>query len=300
MKLDFVKRFLFDNLPVSGVYVQLNNTWSIVKNQKNYPEGLKQVLGELVAINVLLAYNLKINGKLSTQIQNNKLIDFIISECRINPSNENLLVRATSKFVSAINTDLQLNYKDCLSSGYLVVSIDLDNDGRIYQSVVAMNANSLAYSLEEYMLKSEQLKTKIIIKYTDEKIIAFMLQQLPDTSNKYEDDINRIFFIANTLTENELDCESLEVILKKLYMEDDIVLFDEQNVCFSCTCSKDVVSSMLRTLGKKEILSILDEMGVIEVSCDYCNHKYSYYVNDIDYIFGALDIDVENVSDEVH
>lgn len=300
MKFDFVKRFLFNDLPVSGVYVQLNSTWLTIKNQKNYPEGLKQLLGELIAINVLLTYNLKINGKVTTQIQNNKIIDFIVSECRINPSNENLLIRATAKFSSAINTDLQMNYQDCLSSGHLVVSIDLDNDGRIYQSVVAIKEDNLSNNLEEYMLQSEQLKTKIIIKYTDEKITAFMLQQLPDTSNKYEDEINRIFFLANTLTKNELQYDSLELILNKLYHEDDIVLFDEQNISFACTCSKDLVSNMLRTLGKKELLSILDEMGIIDVSCDYCNTKYSYNINDIDHIFGALNIEIENVSDEVH
>ena len=41
-------------------------------------------------------------------------------------------------------------------------------------------------------------------------------------------------------------------------------------------------------------------MGVIEVSCDYCNTKYSYYEDDIDNIFTTLTIDIENVSNEVH
>jgi molecular chaperone Hsp33 len=301
MKLNYVRRILFNNLPVSGVYLELTNTWTTIKNQKNYPEGLSQVLGELIAINILLTYNLKINGKITTQIQNNKLIDFIVSECRINPSNEDLLIRATAKFSSSTNTDLQMQYQDCLSSGHLVVSIDLDNNSRIYQSVVAIKSKNLSEDLEEYMLQSEQIKTKIMIRYTDEKIIAFMLQQLPDSLNKYDDDINRVFFIANTLTTNELECDTLETILNKLYSEDDIMLFDEQNICFSCTCSKDVVSNMLRTLGKKELMSILDEMGVIEVSCDYCNTKYSYFNNDVDHICSKLNINIEeNISDEVH
>ena len=150
------------------------------------------------------------------------------------------------------------------------------------------------------MLQSEQLRTKIVLKYSEDKIVAFMLQQLPDEANKYEDEINRIFLLAETLTPEELEKKDLATIFKTLYNEDDILLFDEQNINFACNCSRDVVSNMLRTLGKNEVVSILDEMGVIDVSCDYCNTKYSYYGDDIDNIFTTLSIDVENVSNEVH
>ena len=80
MKLNFIKKFLFDKIPIRGAYLELDSTWAIVKNQKDYPDGIKQVLGELIAVNILLSTNLKIKGKIATQIQNSETIDFIVSE----------------------------------------------------------------------------------------------------------------------------------------------------------------------------------------------------------------------------
>ena len=298
MKLDFLTRFLFDKIPVRGAYLKLDSLWATIKNQKDYPDGIRRLLGELVVINILLSIGIKIKGKITTQIQNNDLIDFIVSECRV--LDNEIFIRATAKFTNSINADYQITYENCISKGNLVVTLDMDGEGRIYQSIVSLNSNNLANSLENYMLQSEYLKTKIVIRYHEDKIIAFMLQQLPDTENKHEDDINRLFYLTDTLKPDELEQDELSDILRKLYPYDDILLFEEQCVFFSCGCSGDVVTNMLRTLGKKEVESILNEMGVIEVSCDYCNTKYSYYEDDIDNIFTTLTIDIENVSNEVH
>ena len=138
MKLNFIKKFLFDKIPIRGAYLELDSTWAIVKNQKDYPDGIKQVLGELIAVNILLSTNLKIKGKIATQIQNSETIDFIVSECKIDSSN--IFIRATAKYSNAITQDMQMSYQQCVAKGHLVVSIDLDNDKRIYQSIIAMTS----------------------------------------------------------------------------------------------------------------------------------------------------------------
>ena len=43
---------------------------------------------------------------------------------------------------------------------------------------------------------------------------------------------------------------------------------------------------MLIAIGKPELLNILDEVGKIEIKCEYCDKVYTYYQNDVDKLFG--------------
>ena len=53
-------------------------------------------------------------------------------------------------------------------------------------------------------------------------------------------------------------------------------LFDAQPVVFHCTCSRHSVGRMLKMLGTEEVHAILQEQGVIEVFCEFCNQRYEF------------------------
>lgn len=291
----FMRRFIFDKLPLRGVYVVLSDVWTTIVEQKEYPDSIKQILGELLSANVLMTSNLKLKGKITVQIQDNPKLDLVVSEC----SND-LIVRATAKFSKSIHEDNQISYLDCLAKGALVISIDSKGDGKLYQSVIALPGLDLSEVLNEYMLQSEQLKSIFILACSEDKVVGFMLQQLPDHAGNYIDDINRIFMLANTLTKGELMHEDIVLILHKLFNEDDIVLYEPHPVKFSCTCSRAKVSNMLRSIGKEEAHSIILEQGKIEVTCDFCNTNYIFDINDVNNIFSMLCVDMESISQEIH
>jgi molecular chaperone Hsp33 len=50
----------------------------------------------------------------------------------------------------------------------------------------------------------------------------------------------------------------------------------EQGPKFACTCSQERVSSMLRSLGREEVESILAEQGQVEVGCEFCGAQYRF------------------------
>lgn len=295
MNGSFVQRFIFNNLPVRGAVVVLTDAWQTIVAQKIYPEGVQRVLGELLAANALLTTNLKLKGKVIAQIQDNSKIDLVVSEC----SNE-FNVRATAKFTSGVHNDNQLGYMDCLDNGRLVISVDSHVDGSLYQSIVALKGLNLAETLDEYMLQSEQLKTTFVLSYSKEKVVGFMLQQLPDIQNQDMDELNRVFMLADTLTEHELLSNEISSVLHKLFVEDDILLFDPYAVHFLCSCGREKVANMLRSLGKDEAESIIEERSKIEVTCDFCNSVYTFNAFDVHNIFCSLDLDMDNISREVH
>lgn len=269
MNSSYLQKFIFDGLPIKGSMVVLEDAWQTIANQRLYPLGLSQLLGELLAANVLLTSNLKLNGKVICQIQDNPHFNLVVSEC----SNE-LIVRATAKF--AVEDQVILDYSNYLDSGHLVVSIDAKNDGNLYQSIIAFNGNTISEILNNYMVQSEQLKSWLMVAYSEHKVVGFMLQQLPDTQNSFSHEIERIFLLANTLTSSELINDNLELIIGKLFNEDNVVMFPEHQVRFACSCSRNRVSEILCNLGKAELESLIEEEGNIKVDCDYCNTEYRF------------------------
>lgn len=290
-----IQRFIFDKIPMRGALVDLTECWQTISKQKDYPDGIQHFLGELIAANVLIAANLKFDGKIIIQINDNKKVGLLVSECT-----NDLKLRATAKFSEHTHTDTQITYKDCVSQGILVISIDTNDSKHRYQSLVPLSNVDLATAIEEYMLQSEQLKSLFLFAYVKDRVVGFMLQQLPDHVSRYADDIERIIVLADTLTTTELLNLNLETLLKKVFPEDDIMLFDRQSVVFSCTCNLDKVTDMLRSLGQEEALSIIAERGNIEVTCDFCNTHYSFTEDDVKSMFSVLCIDIESVSHEIH
>lgn len=284
MKLSYIQKFMFDKLPIKGSMVVLNDVWEVIANQRAYPEGLEQILGELLAANVLLTSNMKLDGKVICQIQDNPHFAILVTEC----SNQ-LNTRATAKFES--QDEITLDYAAYLKHGRLVVSVDSQSDGQLYQSVIAFNGTTVDEILNNYMVQSEQLQSWIIIAYTKQQVVGFMLQQLPDTHEHFSHEVERVFMLANTLTKTELQHDSLETMLYKLFNEDDIVLLDKQAVNFSCTCSRTRIGQILRNLGKQELEDIVKEQGDISVNCDYCNTEYKFMQQELEQFVLQISLD---------
>ena len=102
------------------------------------------------------------------------------------------------------------------------------------------------------------------------------MQKLPGEFDVDEDNWERVTQLAATIKDEELFSLSAEEIIHRLFNEDDVRLLDSENYSFKCTCSREKVTSMLITLGKDEVDSILMEQGSIDIDCEYCNEHYSF------------------------
>ena len=56
----------------------------------------------------------------------------------------------------------------------------------------------------------------------------------------------------------------------------DLRLFDGEAVRFACRCSRERVATMLQTLGREEVDSILAEQGAVTVTCEFCQRPYRF------------------------
>jgi molecular chaperone Hsp33 len=97
--------------------------------------------------------------------------------------------------------------------------------------------------------------------------------------------------LADTLRPEELETLSDQTILRRLFAEDDVRLFESAPVFFKCRCSHDRVTGMLRSLGAEEIRSIIAERGKVEVQCDFCNRTYVFDAVDAEALLANVTTD---------
>ena len=105
------------------------------------------------------------------------------------------------------------------------------------------------------------------------------------------EDYNRIAILASSLKRDELLSLDAETILRRLFWEEQVTLFEpaagDAAPHFACTCSRERVSRMIHSLGTVEAESIIAERGDIEVGCDFCGQQYRFDAVDAAQIFTA-------------
>ncbi len=297
-RLDNLQRFMFENAPVRGELVHLENAWGNVLDRHDYPDVLRNLMGELCAAAVLLAATLKLQGSLVLQIQGNGPIKLLVVECS---GTGDLRLRATAKWSGDL---VQGSVPDLIGDGLFAITLDPRDGKQVYQGIVQLEGNSVAEMLENYMARSEQLETRLWLAADEHCAAGMLLQRLPgqpDNQFQQEQDADtwqRLALLANTLKPEELLYEPALTLIHRLYHEDDIRLFDSQPVTFHCSCSHHSVAQMLKMLGRDEVHAILDERDTIEVFCEFCNQRYEFDKIDAELMF--VEAPVLPVSDARH
>ena len=277
---DLLHRFVFDNTPIRGNTVHLNNTFNIALQHTHYPPLLKAALGELMAAAALLAATLKLNnGALILQIQGKGPLNLLVVEC-----SAEMEMRATAKWQGEINNQ---SFSELVGDGHFVITLDPKDGGQTYQGIVPIEGESIGEILQNYMQRSEQIETRIWLACDQQSAAGMLLQKLPDLPEQDADAWARTGFLAETITDEELIDLPAETLLTRLFHEEDVRLFDPRSVVFKCSCSRKNVSSMLKMLGQEEVASIIEERGEIEVNCDFCNAAYVFDPIDAEQLFAA-------------
>ena len=275
---DSLQRFIFEGAPVRGELVHLDATWRAVLERHDYPAALRGVLGELMAAAALLSATLKFDGSLILQLQGSGAVKLIVVECTSEQT-----MRATAKWEG----ELSGSFRALVGDGRFVITIAPDDVTQTYQGIVELTGDSVAQVLEHYMGTSEQLETRMWLASDGEQAAGMLLQRVPGPAGDDDDAWNRAVTLGDTVREEELLALSGPQVIRRLYHEEDIRVFDPRVVSFRCSCSRERVVNMLRMLGHEEVKSIIAERGAVEVNCEFCNRHYGFDAVDAEQIFAA-------------
>lgn len=276
---DIRLRFLFDHAPVRGIHVRLDEAWQKILSRKNYPQPIVSVLGELLAGSVLLASNLKFNGKLILQVQGQGCLKMLVAEA----TSDNTC-RATARWQGELNDAESL--KELLGpNGIFVLTLEPE-DGESWQGIVELTGQSISQMLMDYMARSEQLETYLSLACDDTHASGFLLQKLPEGHGD-ENEWDHLQTLGQTIKREELLNLSGESVLYRLFHADTPRVFEPESIDFMCTCSREKVGDMLKLIGGQEVGEVLLEQGSIEINCDFCHQQYVFDEEDVTDIFGV-------------
>jgi molecular chaperone Hsp33 len=256
---------------------------------------------------LLMQANIKFIGAIILQMHGDGPVKLAVAEAQ-----PDLRFRATASVQADVPPEARLEAMlNVHGKGRCAITLDPRDrqpGQQPYQGVVPLHGDrreplqELSQVLEHYMLQSEQLDTRLLLAADDEVAAGMLIQRLPvqgqgnlggPGGRRNEDDIglsegfNRIAHLAATLTREELLGLDADTVLRRLFWEERVLRFEPQVPRFSCTCSRQRVGGMLRSLGRQEVDSILAELGQVEVGCEFCGHQYRFDAVDVGELFTA-------------
>jgi molecular chaperone Hsp33 len=256
--------------------------------------------------------NIKFNGALVLQVFGDGPVKVAVAEVQPDFS-----LRATCTLVGDVAGDASLSQMvNVHNQGRCAITLDPKDrlpGQQPYQGVVPLfgdqgeKLENLSEVLEHYMLQSEQLDTVLVLAADDKVASGLLIQRLPvegegnlagqmdsvarEAELGQSEDFSRIAILAKSLKREELLTLDAETILHRLFWEEPLARFEpmvgESGPRFACSCSRERVGQMIRSLGVAEAESIIAEQGQIEVGCDFCGAQYRFDPVDAASLFTA-------------
>ena len=293
---DRLTRFLLEAAGVRGVRVHLDEAWREIASRAEYPHAVSMLLGQAVVATALLTAHAKVEGRLSLQLRGEQgPLRLLFAECTaagtlrgIARLDEDDPAEAGQDGPGTANRPGH-DLRDFGPGAILAITIENPSpSGREpmrYQGLVPLEAPTLAGALEDYFRQSEQLPTRLLLVADASRAAGIMLQKLPGDAGD-DDGWTRASALLDTLAPQELLDWPVATLLHRLYHEDGARLMDQRPLRFDCSCSRERVADVLRSLGEDEARAAAAE-GMAEIRCEFCGQRYHFDADAIGALFAA-------------
>ena len=301
---NIVLPFQLENSNVRGRFGRLGRVLDKILDQHNYPEPVEALITEASIITALIGQMLKLDWKLSLQIRGNGPIRLIATDYYGPTRNKDSAnIRAYASFDKE-RIDPNIDPFSQIGDGYFAVIINQGSKKTPYQGITPLSGKSLSDCAENYFFQSEQIPTRFKVSYGQNLFSSnehvwraggIMLQHLPSSSNELDNldrenstskikdvkDIekenwSRVNILLDTVDDLELigPNYSKELVLFRLFNEENPQTYNPESVYFGCTCSEEKVRQSMSIYSKKEINHMTNEDGFLTADCQFCGMHY--------------------------
>lgn len=286
MMSDIRQRFFIEDAPIRGEVVHLQESLDTILNQRDYQPAIQVLLGQMLCATTLLASTLKIQGRISLQIQASGALKWAMAECNHVGEVRALADYETQDIFEAAEHSVVL---DSLVQPVLFINIEPEF-GERYQGIVPLDQPTLAECLKQYFDLSVQIPTEIILASTKQQAGGLLIQLLPrheDEKQYIDEDLwPRLTMLATTLKAQELTDLDPSEILYRLYHEEQIRLPEVDVIKFGCTCSHERCEQALMQIGVDAVKNTLMEQDPIVMDCQFCQARYQFTAHEALALFG--------------
>jgi len=283
---DQLTRFLLPVAGVRGVHVRLGPAWQEIRGQAEYPPVARRLLGEACVAAALFTGHTKIDGRLSVQLRGggDTPLRTLFAECT---------AAGTLRGIVKLDDegDAPTDLRALGDAAMLAITIEnpgLDpREPQRYQSLVALDAVTLDEAFEDYFRQSEQLPTRLLLAADDEHATGLLLQKLPGDKGD-EDGWIRASALFDTLDTAELLAVDGQTLLHRLFHEEQPELLGDKPLSFACSCSRERVEAMLRSLGEEEARAAAEDTGAVDIRCEFCGRQYHFPLTEFGVLFSQV------------
>jgi len=283
---DLVAGFQIENWPVRGRIVRLGAVVDDILKRHAYPDPVANLLGEACALAALVGAALKFEGRLIVQAQGDGPVSYVVADYDTSGALRGYC-RFNREGVEALSGGFaRPGARTLLGKGVFVMTVDQGEHMERHQGITPIEGETLALCAEHYFAQSEQLPTRIRLavgEVQDEagsrwRAGGAMLQLVAGDQARGDTDEawNREKILFETLGEDELIDPTIPTdrLLYRLFHEDGVRMFEPRELRAFCRCTHDSVVGMLRAFPLDERADMVEDDGVIRVTCEYCSRVY--------------------------
>ncbi len=283
---DYILPFRIENAPAHGRIVRLSDCVSTVLERHDYPEAVGRLLGEALTIAALIGSQMKFEGRFIIQSKSDGAVPMLVADYN------NGHMRGLAHFDAQADFSALTSAAQLMGAGHITFTIDQTTaqteDMQRYQGIVPLEGDDLTQMTLNYFSRSEQLEARLKLATAplflpggkkQWRAGGIILQQ---TAQDYEttqtdEDWQRLSLLFDTTSIDELLDDDLPAqdLAYRLFHEDGVRAFPEQNIKFHCPCSHERVRAMLMSLPADDRIA-LSEQDKIAIACEFCNQSYIF------------------------
>ena len=280
-------KFLAYNKKVAVICIDSTNLVEEIRKLHDLTPTTTAVIGRVATISTIMAFlNIKeLSDSITIQIKGNGPVGVIVSVCEL----ESLKKASIKLYLDHPNIEIPLKSNGKIDvggavgkNGYINVIRENEITKGKYNGLIPLVSGEIAEDFAEYFAKSEQKPSAVSLgvlvnKDGVKRAGGYIINPLPNCEEEIICKIEESLKNTKPISEMLDDGLTLEEIAKKVTGDENIEILEEDlDVSYKCTCNKDRIETGIISLGKAEILKIIEEDGKLEATCQFCNRKYQF------------------------
>ncbi len=275
---DRLYRFLLSGGDVRGALV--HGTRLVQEMRANHELGLLEtlILGHAYMGGLLVASSLKGEDRAALKIECSGPVRGLVVEANARGEVRGYLQKVP---IPVAKPPEDFNLSPFFGAGFISVTRYLRDAKHPFTGKVPLQHGNIAQDLAHYYLASEQIPTafSLSVKFTSDGDVAgaggLFLQVMPGAADTIAAELENIVYRLPSLGDVCRGKENMEDFLQAHFKALRPVLLDKPRVAFFCSCRREGVMRVLRTLPVEDLKDMCENGPYpVELRCHHCNTVY--------------------------
>ena len=163
-----------------------------------------------------------------------------------------------------------------------------------YVGISPLTSGEIADDFANYFQTSEQKQTAVALGVLVDKdgvraSGGYIISPMPDATEEEISKVEKAIFKAGAMSKMLDEKLTLKEIAQKITDCKNIKVIDESiEPVYECGCSKEKFAESLITLGKEQLLELINQDGKADVECQFCNKKYNFNKDELNEILNRI------------